>query len=259
MIQKQKSQASSCGGPTSDRKTNPLWSSLIKKTPWFVHLYHPPKVCYQPTGADRNTAFGAQMAEIPMSMDVLWQGDKWLHMMEQTGLWTLQTSRQREKKINFRYGIELMWYIDWAKRQHESFLRMGCTTTVSHWITKTWLKNRVEEAGAARKAPKRLSSELCVLKLLIRDNKSRARVMPSPPPGVIHITSAETTARSRSSCGSHPLGSLWDPLQQDGWRALSFKLGALSPDIIGSGLNKEVVAPRLFFPNRRCSLADSGT
>lgn len=61
------------------------------------------------------------MTKIPITKDVLWQGDKWLYMMEQTGLWTLQTTQQqpkgKKKKINFRYGIELMRCIDWTEGQ----------------------------------------------------------------------------------------------------------------------------------------------
>lgn len=52
------------------------------------------------------------MTKIPIAKDILRQGDKWLYMMKQTGLWTLQTSQQPKKKINFRYGIELMRCID---------------------------------------------------------------------------------------------------------------------------------------------------
>lgn len=37
------------------------------------------------------------MTKIPITKDVLWQGDKWLYMMEQTGLWTLQTTQQQPK------------------------------------------------------------------------------------------------------------------------------------------------------------------
>lgn len=121
------------------------------------------------------------MTKISITKDVLWQGDKWLHMMEQTVLRTVQTSQQqhhgRRNQFQVWHRINVLYWLSRGKTS-SACVRDGLQCRITQCPNKqplhmfsgvwrdwtTWLQVTVATY---------LSSELYLLKRCVKTTDAR--------------------------------------------------------------------------------------